>query len=1115
MPAPISVDQLPGPHGVPILGNLLDLNNPHPIETLIDWAREYGPIYKLTVPGTTRIIVSGVDMMAQICDDERFDKQLGPGLVAARGTGSTGLFLSETVDPLWRRAHNILMAPFRQSSMRGYLPRMVDIAGQLMDKWSRLNPDDEVDVPADMTALTLDTIALCGFGYRFNSLYRDTPHPFVAAMVRNLLEAQKQARELPIQRKLRVQARRQAREDSEFQINLVKGLIQDRRRQGDAADNTDLLGRMLTGVDRSSGESLPDDNIIAQCLTFLVAGHETTSGLLSFAINYLMKSPQYIDQARIQIDEVLGTTAEPSYEQVHRLTAVRQILDESLRLWPTAPMFTRAPRQDTVLTGKYAIPQGTGVSVLLPMLHRDPGVWGADADDFNPHHFDPDRFAAVPPLAYRPFGTGLRACIGRQFALQEATLVLGMLLQRFDIIDHRNYQLHTKATLTVKPQDMWVRLRPRAGFAGVHRESVTVAEPAAGTAFETAAPATTAPATTAPATTAPATTAPELTAPEITAPEIPAPATTAPATAGAVSAAHGTPLLVLFGSNLGTAEGIANRLGREGSEDGYSVTVAALDDHGPDLPTDGAVLVVSASYNGEPPENATAFVDKLRTDAVPDGAFAGVKFTVFGCGDTDWAATYQAVPILLDTELERRGGTRIHPRGAGDAQADFDGQYRAWHADLWADVAAALGLSERQARARTGGARLTISTVNRQLANPVVVSYDATPTLVTRNVELTATGAAGIRSTRHVEVALPSGTAYRAGDHLGVLPRNSQAQIRRVMRRFGLDMGTYVTITANSGAHTHLPVDEPSPLLGVLGSCVELQATATRADIEVLADHTDDPFQRAALRALTADDERYRSQVREPNLSVLDLLDRYPASALPFPVFLDLLPALAPRYYSISSSPLASPDTVSVTEGVLAEPARSGTGRFDGVCSTYLAQMDPGSTVFVFTREPTIPFRPADPGVPMIMVGAGTGLAPFRGFLQERAAQAATGTTVAPSLLFFGCRTEHDRLYADELAGFADAANVTTYTAFSRDPGRERRYAQHEMLARADGIWALIEAGAVIYVCGNARTLAPGVRSALTRIAADKLGLGSAEAEAWLAGLRRGQRYLEDIWGAR
>jgi len=121
------------------------------------------------------------------------------------------------------------------------------------------------------------------------------------------------------------------------------------------------------------------------------------------------------------------------------------------------------------------------------------------------------------------------------------------------------------------------------------------------------------------------------------------------------STGHGTALLVLFGSNLGTAEGIANRLGREGVERGYQVTVAALDDHGTELPTQGAVLIVCSSYNGEPPENATAFVGRLGEEALAADAFAGVAYTVFGCGDTDWAATYQAVPKLLDKGLERHG----------------------------------------------------------------------------------------------------------------------------------------------------------------------------------------------------------------------------------------------------------------------------------------------------------------------------------------------------------------------------------------------------------------------------------------------------------------------------
>ena len=188
----VTIDQLSGPHRVPILGNLLDLNTPNPMETIIGWAREFGPIFRVSVPGRDLVIVSGADLVEEICDDTRFGKQLGPGLKSGDGS-SQGLFTSETADPLWRRAHNILMAPFSQQAMRNYLPRMLDMADQLVDKWSRLNPDDEVNVPQDMTALTLDTIALCGFDYRFNSLHRDTQHPFVEAMVRSLLDG-KQAR---------------------------------------------------------------------------------------------------------------------------------------------------------------------------------------------------------------------------------------------------------------------------------------------------------------------------------------------------------------------------------------------------------------------------------------------------------------------------------------------------------------------------------------------------------------------------------------------------------------------------------------------------------------------------------------------------------------------------------------------------------------------------------------------------------------------------------------------------------------------------------------------------------------------------------------------------------
>ena len=166
---------IPRPPDHLFVGNLFDLDASHPIESLMELARKYGPIYELKLPGgASRVIVSGYKLVDELCDESRFDKMLGPGLNAlAEGPAGRGLFTSETSDPNWRKAHTILLPGFSVDAMRRYYPRMLDIAVQLSQKWERLNPDDTVDVPADMTRLTLDTIALCGFNYRFNSPYRD------------------------------------------------------------------------------------------------------------------------------------------------------------------------------------------------------------------------------------------------------------------------------------------------------------------------------------------------------------------------------------------------------------------------------------------------------------------------------------------------------------------------------------------------------------------------------------------------------------------------------------------------------------------------------------------------------------------------------------------------------------------------------------------------------------------------------------------------------------------------------------------------------------------------------------------------------------------------------
>ncbi len=368
--------------------------------------------------------------------------------------------------------------------MVSYHPSMVDIAEQLVKKWERLNADDEIDVVHDMTALTLDTIGLCGFDYRFNSFYRGDYHPFVASLVRSL-ETIMMIRGLPMENLWMQKRRRDMAADVAFMNRMVDEIVAERRKNTAASDDKkDMLAAMMTGVDRATGEQLDDVNIRYQINTFLIAGHETTSGLLSCTLYALLKHPDILKKAYEEVDRVLGpdTNVKPTYQQVTQLTYITQILKEALRLWPPAPAYGIMPLKDeTIGGGKYKLKKGTFITILVTALHRDPSVWGPNPDAFNPENFSREAEAARPVNAWKPFGNGQRACIGRGFAMHEAALAIGMILQRFKLIDVHRYQMHLKETLTIKPEGFKIKVRPRtdqergayrgtcAGCGGDHR----------------------------------------------------------------------------------------------------------------------------------------------------------------------------------------------------------------------------------------------------------------------------------------------------------------------------------------------------------------------------------------------------------------------------------------------------------------------------------------------------------------------------------------------------------------------------------------------------------------------------------------------------------------------
>jgi len=259
--------------------------------------------------------------------------------------------------------------------------------------------------------------------------------------------------------------------------------------------------------------------------------------------------------------------------------------------------------------------------------------------------------------------------------------------------------------------------------------------------------------------------------------------------------------------------------------------------------------------------------------------------------------------------------------------------------------------------------------------------------------------------------------------------------------------------------------------------------------------------------------ERYRAEVLNKRKSVFDMLEEYPACELPFHIYLEMLSLLAPRYYSISSSPAGDPARCSVTVGVVEAPASSGRGIYRGVCSNFLARRRAGDTIQATVRETKAGFRlPDDASVPIIMIGPGTGLAPFRGFLQERADRKAKGAALGPSMLFFGCRnSEQDYLYADELKAFAADGVTELHTAFSRGDG-PKTYVQHLVAAQKDQVWNLIEKGAIVYVCGDGSKMEPDVKAALVSIYRERTGADEAAGLRWIDDLGTGNRYVLDVW---
>ncbi|WP_329296089.1 cytochrome P450 [Streptomyces pseudovenezuelae] len=1042
------------PTGLPVVDISATGPGRAPLQQVMGLMREHGPLLVRRLHGRDVTFVADLDLVTELADETRFAKAIGPALENVREFAADGLFTAYNDEPNWAKAHDILMPAFAMGSMRTYHPVMLRVARRLIDSWDRAaRTGQPVDIADDMTRMTLDTIGLTGFGYDFGSFERDEPHPFVESMVRCLEWAMTRLARTPGGD--HTAADEAFRADADYLAQVVDDVISARSASGGGGFE-DLLGLMLTATHPGDGTTLDTTNIRNQVITFLIAGHETTSGAMSFAMYYLAKHPAVLDLVRREVDALWGDTAdpEPTFDEVGRLTCTRQVLNEALRLWPTAAAFSRQAREDTLLGGRVPLRAGQILTVVAPMLHRQP-VWGDNPELFDPSRFTPQAEAARSPHAFKPFGTGERACIGRQFALHEATMLLALLVHRYRLHDHADYRLTVKETLTLKPDGFTLKLTARTAADRDHPS------------LPGAAPRT-----------------------------VPVPATD---TALPTRVLPGTRALFLHGSNYGTCRDFAALLADEAAAVGCDTEVASLDAYADGLPTDRPVVITAASYNGRPTDDARRFAAWLEGPH----DLTGVSYTVLGVGDRNWAATYQHFPTRIDDRLAALGATRLLDRAAGDASGDLAGTVRAFAAGLRTRLLQSHGDPDASADAAAGpGADHEVRVLTGGPLDALAERHALIPMTVTEARDLTAPGHPRLK--RFVRLALPEGVTYRTADHVSVLPVNDKAVVERAADALGVDLDAVLDIRAPRPRRDGPTVDRPLTVRQLLTHHVELRQRPTADQLTALAAANPCPPEQARLAALT-DDPR----------TLVELFETHPAlrGALDWPALLGLLPPMRPRHYSVSSSPSTDPGHVDLMVSLLEAPARSGNGTHRGTGSGHLADVRPGDTVLARIQPCRDAFR-VDHSRPVVMISAGTGLAPFRGAVADRVAALGRGEDLPPALCYFGCDApDADFLHADELRSAEAVGAVRLRPAFSAVPGGG--FVQHRIAAESDEVWELLRAGARVYVCGDGSRMAPGVREAFRTLFRDRTpDADETAAERWLDELVREGRYIEDVYAA-
>lgn len=538
---------------------------------------------------------------------------------------------------------------------------------------------------------------------------------------------------------------------------------------------------------------------------------------------------------------------------------------------------------------------------------------------------------------------------------------------------------------------------------------------------------------------------------------------------------------ILYGSETGNAQYVAGELEQKVKQLERKVTVAALDDFKPkNLKKVEDLFIVTATHGeGDPPDNAVLFYEFLFSRKAPK--LDHVRFSVLALGDQSYEFFCQTGKDF-DERLEELGAERIHPRV--DCDVDFDEPAAEWMDGVVNEL-------KKQTESETQ----TIDVLTPSVADKPVYSR-ANPFYaeVLENINLNGRGSN--KETHHLELSLEgSGLEYEPGDSIGIFPQNDPERVDTLIEFMNWNPDESVSIN-NQG--------EQRSLREALLSHFEISRITTS-----LLDKAASVFGNEALQEFVSNSSAEEKKAYINGRDVIDLLKDYPPEELEAETFAGILRKLPVRLYSITSSYEANPDEVHLLIGKSIYPDAEGEKRV-GVCSGYcIDRVEPGDTLPIYVHQNPNFKLPEDEETPIIMVGAGTGVAPFRSFMEEREEKDMQGK----SWLFFG--DQHfatDFLYQAEWQNWLKEGVLTRMdVAFSRDT-EEKVYVQHRMLERSKELYEWLEEGAYFYVCGDEKHMAKDVHHTLITILIQEGGFSEEEAENYLSEMRQQKRYQRDVY---